>query len=331
MENQTPTETTDAKTVAADENNENNENKARSGKKKRLILFFVLVLIGGAALLVFLLSPYLRAISMQEVKDVTYFKDSQDPCQTLDLLLPQRSGDEKPPLIVWIHGGAWKLGDKTDTPAVPFVKAGYAVASLNYRLTSTARFPAQIQDCKAAIRWLRANAEAYHFDPNKIGVFGMSAGGHLVALLGVTNDDRQFDDVGGNLNVSSNVQAVCDWSGITDLATLDKQSTHTVKLDGEEPDAPVKLFLGDRAGKVPAIAKRASPVAYISPKNPPFLIMHGDKDGVVPIEQSNEFYEKLKKNGVDAKFIVVKGGAHNFVSTETLTEVLRFFDSKLRS
>jgi len=138
----------------------------------------------------------------------------------LDLYLPEKA-EGRLPLVVWIHGGGWQGGNKENCPAVPFATRGYAVASINYRLSQHAVFPAQIEDCKAAIRWLRANAAKYHFDADHIGVWGESAGGHLVALLGTTGGVKDLEGSGGNLDQSSRVQCVVDWFGPTDFVGWD--------------------------------------------------------------------------------------------------------------
>jgi acetyl esterase/lipase len=144
------------------------------------------------------------------------------PSQTLDLDTPQKA--KQVPLIVWIHGGAFLFGSKEGFPVEPvplhFLLEGYAVASINYRLSLEAVFPAQLEDCKAAIRWLRAHADEFGVDPNRIGVWGASAGGNLAALLGTTGEVRDFE-VGENLDYSSRVQAVCDFYGPTDFLQMD--------------------------------------------------------------------------------------------------------------
>lgn len=267
---------------------------------------------------------------VQKISDLNYVENSKNYFQFLDLYLPQGGPSKKWPLIVWIHGGSWRYGDKVDTPALFFAKQGFAVASLNYRLTDKARFPAQIEDCKAAVRWLRAHAQEHNIDPDKVGAFGMSAGGHLVALLGVTNNDKQFDDVGGNQKYSSNVQAVCDWCGPTNMLTLQKQSRGHTSLNWEGKDAPLRHLLGDEPTKVPALAHKASPIDFVKAGAPPFLIMHGDRDEVVPIQQSQELYDALKKVKADVQMVTVKGGGHSFANPETLKEVSDFFREKLR-
>jgi acetyl esterase/lipase len=149
--------------------------------------------------------------------------------QRLDVFYPAKS--EKPvPLVVWIHGGAWAGGTKERCPALPLLDGGFAVASVTYRFSQHAKFPAQIEDCKAAIRWLRAHAKELNFDPDRIGAWGSSAGGHLVALLGTTGDEKDWDK-GENLDQSSKVQAVVDWFGPSNLLTMGAQSRPDSRID----------------------------------------------------------------------------------------------------
>ena len=157
--------------------------------------------------------------------------------QKLDLYLPEKA-DGPLPVIVWVHGGGWLAGSKDGGgPALPFVGKGYAVAAINYRLSQHAKFPAQIEDCKAAIRWLRANAKTYNLDPDHIGVWGASAGGHLVALLGTSGDVKELEGKEGNTDQSSRVQAVVDWFGPTDLTKMG--GSH------DQPNSPeARLFGG---------------------------------------------------------------------------------------
>jgi acetyl esterase/lipase len=236
------------------------------------------------------------------------------PRQTLDLYLP--ADGTNLPLIVWVHGGGWLEGDKENPPGLGMLKHGFALASLNYRLSQDAIFPAQLIDCKAAIRWLRAHAAENGIDPNRIGVWGASAGGHLVALLGTTGDLKEFDQ-GANLDVSSRVQCVCDWFGPTDLAQIAKESSD---LKPDAPDSPVYRLLGGPLSENLDKAERANPIHYITKDDPPFLIMHGDKDRVVPLEQSQFLADELKKAGVPVSFHIVPGGGHGGAEFRTPKE-----------
>jgi acetyl esterase/lipase len=226
------------------------------------------------------------------------------PRQRLDLYRPERA--EGPlPLVVWVHGGAWQNGSKEACRAVFLSARGFAVASINYRLTDAAPFPAQIEDCRAAVRWLRANASKYKIDPDRIGVWGGSAGGHLVALLGTAGEETGWDGVGGNSGVSARVQAVCDFFGPADFTAMIEGTNRPFPPDG----AIAKLMGGPPREKLD-LARKASPVTYASRDDPPFLIVHGDHDTTVPLRQSQTFAERLKQAGVDVTLLVVKNGRH---------------------
>ncbi len=274
--------------------------------------------------------PEARTSRVPEVtrilRDLEYVPGGHER-QKLDLYLsPQSEGSDTLPLVVWVHGGAWMAGSKENCPIVNFLEYGFIVASINYRLSQHAIFPAQLEDCKAAIRFLRANANQYNIDPNRIGVMGASAGGHLVALLGTTGDVNDFDK-GPNLSVSSKVQAVCDYFGPTDFT---KMSDFESEMDHDAPDSPESKLLGGPVQDNHEACKKANPITYISKNDPPFLICHGDKDMTVPHNQSVLLNEALKKAGVDVKFHTVKGGGHGFHDPEVDQMVFMFFDKHLK-
>ena len=253
--------------------------------------------------------------------------------QSLDITYPVKT--EKPlPLIIMIHGGGWRGGDKAGgNPFVSQAQLGrYVVASINYRFSNQAIFPAQIQDCKAAIRWLRANAKIYNIDPQRIAVSGDSAGGHLVALLGTTGDLKVFSTVGGNEDQSDRVQAVCDWFGPTDFIKFASQAPPDDVLHAEAPDSPISQLLGGPASKHQELALAASPIHYVSKDAAPFLIEHGDKDNLVPIAQSIEFAAALEKAGVDVTFHNIKGAGHGpgVIRDGFLGVIVGFFDTHLK-
>jgi acetyl esterase/lipase len=242
----------------------------------------------------------------------------------LDLYLPEKA-DGPRPLIVWVHGGGWQGGNKERCPATPLVTKGYAVASINYRLSQHAKYPAQIEDCKAAIRWLRAHADKYHFDKDRIGVWGASAGGHLVALLGATGSTKELDGKEGNLDQSSRVQAVVDWFGPTDLIKLARGR------DSEK--SPIRLLLGGPIAENKEKAERANPITFVSKETAPFLIMHGDQDKTVPLNQSELLVTALKKAGVEVTMKVVEGSGHGgpaFLNEENKQLIQQFFDKHLK-
>src|SRR5436190_15600564 len=207
-------------------------------------------------------------------RDLPYVTNGH-PRQKLDLYLP--AAGESRPLVVWIHGGAWKGGDKGQNPAMPLVQRGFAVASINYRLSQEAHFPAQLEDCKAAIRWLRAHAADYRINRDRFAAWGISAGGHLAALLGTTGDEDAFDK-GENAGTSSRVQCVVDWAGPTDFEELGK--TYTA-AERDAPDSPITQLLGGPIPQRLELARLASPIRHIRPGAPPFLIMHGERDTLV--------------------------------------------------
>lgn len=246
--------------------------------------------------------------------------------RSLDIYLPAKA-DAPRPLIVWIHGGAWRAGSKDNCPAIPLTGRGYVVASINYRLSQEAVFPGQIYDCKAAIRWLRANADKYGIDPKRIGVWGSSAGGHLVALLGTAGDVKVLEGDAGNNNQSSRVQAVCDWFGPSDLARMGEGKSH---MDHLAPDSPESRLIGGAVLENKDKAAAASPVTYVSKDDPPFLIMHGDQDFTVPILQSQILAETLTKAGVDVTFRTIAGAGHGFGGRDIFEEVGAFFDKHLQ-
>jgi len=234
------------------------------------------------------------------LRDLQYVEHGHER-NRLDLYLPEQAEGQLP-LVVWIHGGGWVGGNKEGCPAVPLTTKGYAVASINYRLSQHAVFPAQIQDCKTAIRWLRANAAKYDLDPEHVGVWGASAGGHLVALLGLTAGIKEFEGNGGNLDQSSRVQAVIDCCGPSDLTKMGAL--------GDRPGSYAALLIGGPAPQNLEKARRASPLSYVAKDVAPFLIIHGDKDTLLPLAQSEMLAAALQKVGAEVTFQVVKGGGH---------------------
>ena len=253
-------------------------------------------------------------------RDLAYVTDGHER-QKLDLYVPETG--ENLPLIIWIHGGAWRGGDKTHYMPIEYLKAGYAGASLNYRLSQHAIFPAQIEDVKAAVRWLRANAETYRLDPNRFAAWGSSAGGHLVAMLGTAGDVKEFE-VGENLEVSSRVQAVVDYFGPTDFLQMDAHSLPN-GLVHDVPDSPESQLVGEPIQEHQDRVARANPVTYISKDAPPFLIVHGNKDPLVPYQQSVLLNDALKKAGVPVTFYKVEGGGHGWFKDPRVPELTKVF------
>lgn len=257
-------------------------------------------------------------------RDIKYVPDA-GPRQTLDLYVPPNTG--KPlPLIVYIHGGGWEGGSKNGGTPISFLSQGFAVASVNYRLTDLGVFPAQIQDCKEAIRWLRSHAKDHGYDPNRIGAFGPSAGGHLVALLATTGDDTFPLLQESTKSVSTKLQAVCDWFGPTDFLHWGESGAPSGGAKG-----PVYKLLGGSVADKLNLAKKASPVTFVSKSATPMLIIHGDKDNIVPLQQSEVLATALKQAGADVTLHVVKGAGHGngFLVPEVLNAMDAFFAKHL--
>jgi acetyl esterase/lipase len=261
------------------------------------------------------------APGVKMLKNLEYGRGS-GRAMLLDLYLPDKA-DKPLALIIWIHGGAWRAGSKDNpSPALRFTADGYAVAHVGYRLSQEAKFPAQIHDCKAAVRWLRANAQKYNLDATKFVAWGGSAGGHLVALLGTSGGVADLEGSVNDLKESSRVQAVVDWFGPTDfLLNPNAQSA---------PDSPVAQLLGGPVPDNREKAAKASPMTYVSKDAPPFLIMHGDQDHTVPFRQSEILYAGLKKAGVDATLVPMKGAGHGFSGPEAIAPVRDFLKRCLK-
>jgi acetyl esterase/lipase len=209
--------------------------------------------------------------------------------------------------VVWVHGGAWYLYDKKQYPKA-LVDAGFAVASLDFRQSTEARFPAQVYDIKAGIRFLRANARHYGYRTDRIAISGASSGGHLAALVGVTNGNKELEgNVGENLSESSKVNAIVDYFGASNLTTILAQST-PYGLGVRQP--ALEKLLGGQPDKVPDLARLASPVMHIDRDDPPLLLLHGDQDPQMPINQSHELQGAYEKLGLNGQLMVVHGAAH---------------------
>jgi acetyl esterase/lipase len=214
--------------------------------------------------------------------------------------------------IIYVHGGGWKGGtNKVDVVRTYFLaQAGYLVASIEYRLSTTAPWPAQLEDCKLGVRWLRANADKYHIDPAHIGLYGHSAGGHLVACLG-TMDDPKYEGAGGYAGVSSKVQAIVDTSGPVDFraGNFYDGSTYT-KAKGAYSDDLLLTLFGTPFAKNPALWAEGSPVTHVQAGDPPFFIASGEIDPIVSPVQGKTLADALEKAGVPVEFVFVKNANH---------------------
>jgi acetyl esterase/lipase len=254
----------------------------------------------------------------QSLTDVAYAKVS--PAQRLDLFLPVRRGTAVP-LVVVIHGGAFAGGDKRDEPRIvsAATKAGFAAASINYRLSGEAAFPAGVQDAKAAVRWLRTHADEYGIDPDRIAAWGTSAGGHLAAMLGTTGSvsGPLDDETLGNPGTSSAVQAVVDWYGPSDFGTMDAQAAAPGGCTGtpqphNPPDSPESRWLRAPLPDVPELVAQASPISYLNPATPPppFYLAHGVRDCLVPHGQSEQLASALRRAGGQVTLALLPKAGH---------------------
>ena len=241
--------------------------------------------------------------------------------QKLDLFLPKDG--KNLPLIINIHGGAFRGGDKAERLPFDYLAQGCAIASINYRLSGDALFPAQIEDCKAAVRWLRANASTYGLDPGRFAAWGASAGGHLAAMLGTAGGVKEFE-VGGNLDVSSRVQAVVDYFGPTDFLQMDAHRVPNGMVH-DTAGSPESLLVGGAIQENKDKVAKANPITYITKVAPPFLIVHGDADPLVPHHQSVLLEAALKQAGVPVIFHTVQGGGHGRFNDPEVPRLTREF------
>jgi acetyl esterase/lipase len=242
----------------------------------------------------------------------------------LDLYKPDH---QTGPLILYIHGGAWRSGSKKEMPLQDLVDSGCPVATTDYRLSTVAKFPAQIHDIKAAIRYLRGNSQKLAINAKQIVVSGSSAGGHLAALVGVTNGNRELEgNLGDFRDQSSAVQGIISFFGASDLTTILSQSTpHGLSV--REP--ALDLLLGAQPDKVPDLARLASPVFHVDKDDPPLLLFHGDQDPQMPINQSHELQGAYERASLGSKveFKVLHGAAHGgkvFYAPEQITTIKNF-------
>jgi len=241
----------------------------------------------------------------------------------LDFHLP--ASKPRVPLIVWVHGGAWRAGSKKDMPLGKLVAEGYAVASVDYRLSTHAKFPAQIHDLKAAIRFLRGHGREWKLPTTKIVIAGDSAGGHLAALVGVSNGNAELEgDLGRDRSQSSAVQGIISFYGGANLTTILNQSTpHGLRVRVPA----LELLLGDMPTNAPALARLASPVFHVDKNDPPLLLLHGDQDPQMPVNQALELAGAYEKAGAPVQLEIVHGAAHGgpmFYDEERMTIVRKF-------
>jgi acetyl esterase/lipase len=287
----------------------------------RLPFAILLALLAGAGL-----APS-SASAAKIIRGVTFATVDGTPLK-LDLYSPDSAAPAG--LIVWIHGGAWRAGSREGVDLKGLTALGWTVASVDYRLSPVARFPAQAHDLKAAIRFLRAHAADYHLPANRFAVAGSSAGGHLAALIGVTNGVAELEGTEGDCrDTSSDVQATVVLYGASNLTTILAQSTPH-GLDVRVP--ALKLLLGDTPDKVPALARLASPVFFVDPSDPPILIEHGDQDPQMPVNQALELQGACEQAGVPVVLKILHGAKHGgpaFTAPDNLALIDRFLRAHL--
>jgi acetyl esterase/lipase len=229
---------------------------------------------------------------------------------TMHLVVPKQTSETPIPAYVWIHGGGWQGGTKEGGigQVIPIVRSGFVGATIEYRLTGEAAFPAQIEDCKCAIRFLRANAEKYNLDVDRIAVGGSSAGGHLVALLGTSGDVKELEGSGGHPNQSSRVQAVVDFYGPTDFKAFVTTAGYEGHNRAGSPES--KLLGGGEVLTKSEGIKQVNPITYVDGDDPPFLIIHGDQDRTVPLNQSELMLDALQAAKVQSTLHILKDTGH---------------------
>jgi len=262
---------------------------------------------------------------LREESDLVFGKGGETDLK-LDLAMPA-DGDGPFPAVVCVHGGGWVGGDRKQMGQTirALARRGFVAVSPDYRLAPHDRFPAPVEDCKAAVRWLRGNAAKYKIDADHIGAVGFASGGHLACLLGVTDKGDGLEGTGGNADQSSRVQAVVSFFGPTDLAAK-----------GWGPDVEARNLvplLGGTADERPEAYRKASPLTYAGKDGAPLLLIHGAEDKMVPVGQARKLYDKIAAAGGSATLVVVEGEGHGFRPEklrQCLVEMMTFFDKQLK-
>lgn len=255
--------------------------------------------------------------------DLEYAQPDGKPL-LLDVWRPDPAPRRPMPAVIWVHGGGWSMGSRKDNPSRFLAEAGYFTVSIDHRRAGDAVYPAQLLDLKAAVRWLRSHAKEYNVDPNRIGVWGHSSGGHLAALLGTTGGVAEFDGTG---SPSTKVQAVVDLAGPIDLLQTGVNPESAATMEARLLGGPLK----EQADA----ARRANPVTYVSEDDPPFLILHGAKDTVVALKHGEVLDAALRQAGVESTLAVIPEVDHSLVWGATAVppvaeRVLAFFDKHLK-
>ena len=263
-------------------------------------------------------------------RDIVYAKNGERE-MLLDVYRPK---SEKPlPLVIWFYGGAWDWGNKDRSqPLIPMLSDGYAIAGVTHTQSKEEIFPAVINDCRAAVSFLRLNAKRFNLDPKRFGAAGESSGGHLTALLATTSDTKEFQKHPVTQKASSAIQAASPWCGPTDFLKLNDVKA---SQDYSNPRSAPSRLVGKPIKQAPEKCKRANPITYVSKGDPPCFIVHGDRDFVVPLNQSELLHAALEKAGVPSTLHVVNGGEHGFskltpANDEIVKKVMEFFDRQFK-
>ena len=268
-----------------------------------------------------------------KIESNIFYTKNKNPRQSLDLIIPIKRASQKLPVIVYIHGGAWKSGNKEQglRHLTPYVESGkYIGASIGYRLSSESKWPNQIYDCKAAIRWIRGNAKKYNIDADKIGAIGHSAGGHLVSMLGTSSNIKALEgSLGDYKKLLSNVNCVVNFFGPSAFLEMSKFPSN---IDHDSSQSPESQLIGGALNENKKNAKLASPIHYVSKDDVPFMHIHGTNDQLVPYNQSVIFNKKLLQAGCESVLITVKEGGHGGFKNEKIKILTnKFFDKHLRN
>ena len=263
------------------------------------------------------------------IKNDIPYADTENPRQSLNLLLPKDRKKKILPALIYIHGGGWKNGNKNqgNVRLLPYLESGeYVGISIGYRLSGEAQWPAQIHDCKAAIRWIRGNAKNYGINPEKIGVFGTSAGGHLVAMLGTSGNVKELEgDLGNYKKMKSTVHCIGNFFGPSALLEMSKYPS---RIDHDAANSPESELIGGALQENKKKAMNASPINYVTKDDCPFIHVHGTDDQLVPYNQSVILHKKLLENGCDSTLITVKGGGHGGFRNDTIQKITEKFFAK---
>ena len=243
----------------------------------------------------------------------------------LDLVMPEEAGDELRPGLVVVHGGGWSRGNKGSfhPRAIEYAQKGFVCINVNYRLSGTDPFPAAVEDVKCAVRWFRANAEKYRVDPDRIAGMGNSAGAHLVSMLALVPKEADMEGDGPHQDQSSLINAAVVYSGPAVLGmAIEKSGSHPA----------YRKFVAGPEETIMERAKKASPITYVTKDAPPFLIIHGTKDGTVPVAQADVFVEKLKEAEADVTYLRIERGSHNlFNNPEAGKAAAEFLERVLKA